>query len=991
MERKLRVFQTVVIIYAIAVLGSLPATVFSIEDLPLQHQNETLAGTAARSEISRQYIVHLRSGRHNTLFSGLRIAERVGASRLRTLNHHAAPFVLMEKPLHLDSRQFLETLENDPEVLIVEPNAPVSIPDPYPNEIHTLSIPETVSPQAVPEDPFLSWGYADIEADLIPPCPAPAPVVAVIDTGVDYNHPELAGRVILGMDFYNGDEDPTDDHGHGTHVGGIIAAAGNNGMGSAGVADQAKILAIKVLGADGYGSTWNVVQGIYAAADHPDVRVINLSLSTMIGTWSLADAIEYAISNGKLVVAAAGNNNANDDYHFPARWAEGWGGLVAVAANDQYGCKASFSNYGHWVSISAPGVGILSTLPGNLYGSWSGTSMATPFVAGAAARMLASNPNLQNVELNHIIENQSDVLLFNGSCWPDDGSNFGHLNLARALDVQPGEPWDNEPPRLEILVPVNGGSYTTHDPILALSGTASDNLEVIRITWQNGSGESGEAVGAAFWEVAALQLHEGENRIRITAYDQAGNQGAAEILVSYFPTGAYTLDLLVSDGRADSSEKEYNGLVQPDYARAYVGKGYINGFHFKDVAVPQGAVILSANLNLHCRGFCDNDISIVYRGEAADDASPFTNEGHDLSSRLVTSISTEERPDSWITGSFNASPDLKDIIQEIVDRDGWQSGSSLNLFIFNNGSNAYRSAGVFEQDKENAASLHIRFKVGEGSVEDTEAPEIVISQPMQGAAYQTDRYRIDMNGTASDNICVQKVTWSTNRGESGIAEGTDAWEIHSIPLQEGVNLVTVTAEDAAGNHGQAGLEVIVEPGEQGNEPVSLTLGISSPNGDACEKTYNGAAADSSKTMYLGKGYINGFRFDDVQIPSGSTILSAVLKLRARLYGDRDVTLRLVGEAASHPEPFSSTRFDLSDRLRTSAEVVCALEPWVQGEYNGSPDLSGIIQEVVSLPNWEPGSAISLILEDFGSGGTRMIECFELDPAASAVLEIQYRP
>ncbi|RJQ54995.1 MAG: hypothetical protein C4530_16525 [Desulfobacteraceae bacterium] len=990
MERKLRVVQKVLLFCAMGIFGVLPATVFSSDDLPIQPPNSVRMETAIPSEYSRQFIVRLRSGKDNVHLRGSRIAQRVGAGRLRTMSHRA-PFVLIETAANRDRLQLQEALQNDPEVLIVEPNALVSIPDPYPNEIHTFSIPATASPQALPEDPYLTWGYSDIEADLLPSCPPSAPVVAVIDTGVDYTHPELAGRVILGMDFYNNDMDPMDDHGHGTHVSGIVAAESNNNWGSAGVADQSRILAIKVLGADGYGSTWNVIQAIYAAADHPDVRVVNLSLSTMLGTQSLGEAVYYAVSKGKLIVAAAGNNNANDPYHYPARWAENSDGVIAVAANDPARCKASFSNYGHWVSISAPGVGILSTLPGNLYGSWSGTSMATPFVAGSAARLLASNPSLGNADLKRLLENRADPLLFNDTCWPDDGSNFGHLNLARAMDVQPGEPWDNEPPRLEILVPVNGGSYTTHDPILALSGTASDNLEVVRVTWQNGSGESGEAGGAAFWEVTALQLHEGENRIRITAYDQAGNQGAAEILVSYFPAGTYTLDLLVSDGRADSSEKEYNGLVQPDYARAYVGKGYINGFHFKEVAVPQRAVILSANLNLHCLGFCDNDISIVYRGEAADDASPFTNEGHDLSLRPVTSVSTEERPDSWITGSFNASPNLKDIIQEIVDRGGWQSGSSLNLFIFNSGSGSYRSAGVFEQGEENAATLRIRFKVDVDPIEDMEAPEITILEPTQETAYRTDRLTLTLNGTARDDVGVERVGWSTDRGESGTAEGTETWQIHSIPLWQGVNLVTVTGEDAAGNSGQAVLEVLFEPNEQSEETVSLSLGIHSKNGDACEKTYNGAATNSSKTMYLGKGYINGFRFEDVPVPSGSTILSAVLKLHARLYGDRDVTLRFAGEPIVDLESFSSAPHDLSRRLRTSAEVVYALEPWVQGEYNASPDLSGIIQEIISLPDWESGSAISLILEDFGSGGTRMIECFEMNPAASAVLEIRYSP
>ncbi|MBW2150055.1 MAG: S8 family serine peptidase [Deltaproteobacteria bacterium] len=990
MDRKPSLFQTALVLCAVVILGALPGMVFCA-DAKLIRPQEGFSTAAAGSEIFHQYIVRLRSGKHNTYLAGSRIANRVGARLLRTLNHRA-PFVLIEKPFQRDSLEFLEALQNDPEVLNVEPNAPVSIPDPHPNEVYISSSPEAKAGEALhADDPYLTWGYADIEADLIPPCPASAPVVAVLDTGVDYNHPELAGRVILGMDFYNDDEDPMDDHGHGTHVSGIIAAEANNGMGSAGVADKAKILAIKVLGENGYGSTWNVIQGIYAAADHPDVRVINLSLSTMIGTRSFGEALDYAISKGILIVAAAGNNNSNDNYHYPARWAEDWDGLLAVAANDRSGCKASFSNYGHWVSISAPGVDIFSTLPGNRYGSWSGTSMATPFVAGAAARLLAANPGLTNVELNHIIEAECDILMFDDICWPNDGSNFGNLNLARALNEMPEQPWDNEPPRVEILAPVNDGTYTSYEPLLNLSGTASDNVEVVRVAWSNDSDESGEAAGTTSWEIEGLRLREGENQIRITAYDQVGNQGTAEITVSYFPEGTFSLNVRVSEGESDSLEKEYNGLTLPDYARAYVGKGYINGFHFKDVAIPQGAVILSANLDLHCWGFCDKDISIVYLGEAADDAAPFTRTLYDLSSRPMTSSSVHDRPASWSKDSFNTSADLKDIIQEIVDRDGWYSGSSLNLFIFNNASSAYRRLSVFEQGEENAAVLRIRFKVDTDPVEDTEAPEVTISEPTQKTIYRTSLPSIKLNGTASDNVFVEKVIWSTDRGESGTAEGTDTWEIHSIPLKEGVNIVTVTAEDKAGNQGHATLEVLFEPDEQSDEPVTLAFKILNPDDDAYEKTYNGSVSRSSKTMYLGKGYINGFRFEDVQIPSGATILSAVLKLHVRLYGDRDITLRFVGESTARPEPFSNTRFVLSDRLRTSAEVIGSIEPWTEGEYNASPDISDIIQEIVNLPSWEPGSSLTLFIEDWGSSQTRMAQCFEMDPALSAVLEVRFKP
>jgi thermitase len=203
--------------------------------------------------------------------------------------------------------------------------------------------------------------------------------IAIIDTGVDYTHPDLAGKVTLGPDYGSGDSDPRDTHGHGTHVAGIAAAIGNNGIGSAGVCPACHIVAIKVF-PDGSGSTydWPIAQGITWAADN-GVKVINLSLGGTGASTVTQNAVNYAWSKGVVVIAAAGNS-ATSTPHYPAAFTN----AIAVGSTTSSDTLSSFSNYGSWVDVTAPGSGIYSTIRGGGYASWSGTSMATPVVAGAA-------------------------------------------------------------------------------------------------------------------------------------------------------------------------------------------------------------------------------------------------------------------------------------------------------------------------------------------------------------------------------------------------------------------------------------------------------------------------------------------------------------------------------------------------------------------------------------------------------------------------------
>jgi len=284
-----------------------------------------------------------------------------------------------------------------------------------------------------PNDPYyatLQYGPQKIQADRAWDVTTGSPnvIVAVVDSGADFQHPDLQGKLIAGWDFINNDPDPTDDQGHGTHVAGIVGAVTNNGEGVAGIDYEARLLVVKVLDASGAGTYSGIAQGIVYAADH-GASIINLSLGGTSFSQTLLDAVEYAWSRGVLLVAAAGNYASSNPF-YPASFEH----VMGVAATDANDNRWSSSNYGTYISVSAPGVNIYSTnwnkTSGTGYGYRTGTSMAAPHVSGVAALLLAQDPSRSNAQLWNIIESTADDL---GAAGWDAYYGYGRVNAYRAV------------------------------------------------------------------------------------------------------------------------------------------------------------------------------------------------------------------------------------------------------------------------------------------------------------------------------------------------------------------------------------------------------------------------------------------------------------------------------------------------------------------------------------------------------------------------------
>ena len=250
---------------------------------------------------------------------------------------------------------------------------------------------------------------------------SPSVVVAVVDSGVYAQHPDLSSKLVAGWNFVKGNADTADVLGHGTAVAGTIAAATNNGIGVAGVSWASLVMPLVVVDEYDFAAYSDIAAAIRYAADH-GVRIINVSIGGSSISTTLQNAVDYAWNKGALVFAAAMNNSVSTRY-YPAACTH----ALAVSASDSNDHLASFSNFGDWITLAAPGTDILTTMNGGGYGFWNGTSFASPIAAGVAALALAVNPKLTNQDLLSVLRNSADDIGSSGYF------GWGRVNAARAV------------------------------------------------------------------------------------------------------------------------------------------------------------------------------------------------------------------------------------------------------------------------------------------------------------------------------------------------------------------------------------------------------------------------------------------------------------------------------------------------------------------------------------------------------------------------------
>ncbi|WP_404350974.1 S8 family peptidase [Sutcliffiella horikoshii] len=370
------------------------ATLFLAVVMVLSFSFTPSDASAQGKPVMKEYLIGLKSG--PSIAKADKLVSTLGGSVEHQFKHMNV--------LHITLPEVAAAaLEKNPLVAYVEENI----------EMHTTA-------QTVP------YGVPHIKADVAHAqgVTGSGVKVAVLDTGIDASHEDL--NVVGGASFVSEEPDAlTDGNGHGTHVAGTIAAVNNN-TGVLGVAYDVDLYAVKVLSGAGSGTLAGIAQGIEWAIDN-DMDVINMSLGGSTGSSTLKQASDNAYNRGIVVVAAAGNSGSFfgliNTIGYPARYDS----VIAVGAVDSNNNRASFSSVGSQLEVMAPGVSINSTLPGNQYGELNGTSMASPHVAGAAALLLAQNPNLTNVEVRERLRSTATNL---GSSF---NYGYGVINLEAAL------------------------------------------------------------------------------------------------------------------------------------------------------------------------------------------------------------------------------------------------------------------------------------------------------------------------------------------------------------------------------------------------------------------------------------------------------------------------------------------------------------------------------------------------------------------------------
>ena len=371
-------------------------------------------------------------------------------------------------------------------------------------------------------DPYVlngqEWHIAKIQADRAWDLTraAPSTVIAIVDTGVAPTQPDLVGKILPGYNFYANTTNTADDFGHGTAVAGAAAAQGNNGQGVAGVAWGASILPVKISDPTGYATYSNMAKALTYAVDH-GARVINISFYGSTPSSTLQSAADYVWAHNGIIFACAGNTGTNLP-QYPAACSH----VVAVSSTTSSDTVAGYSTFGSFISLSAPGSDIYTTNRDGTYGSWSGTSFASPIAAGVAGLVLAVNPQLTNAALLDLLKTSAEDL---GTAGVDPYYGYGRVNAYRAVVAAAVPPADLTAPVVNIASPANGSTVAG---TVTVQANASDAVGVTRVELSlDGvlTVSSPQASATFTWDT--LVFPNGTHTLSARAYDAAGNVGSS--------------------------------------------------------------------------------------------------------------------------------------------------------------------------------------------------------------------------------------------------------------------------------------------------------------------------------------------------------------------------------------------------------------------------------------------------------------------------------
>lgn len=446
-------------------------------------------------------LVAPKSGLPNADFEKLIKAQGAKSSRkLDGINVH-----VLELPTQMHGREqaMVQALTRNPHIKFAEVDA-------------------LVPPDMVANDSYFgsAWHLTNIGATTAwNTATATGVTIAILDSGVDPSHPDLAGKMVAGYNFYDNNTNTADVYGHGTKSAGTATAITDNGIGVSSVARDARLMPIRVTGTDGWATWSGLASGTTWAADR-GARVISMSFQNPSSSATVLSAASYARNKGAVVIGAAGNTSAYD-----ATAASDL--MTIVAATDSADNRASWSTYGPSVDMAAPGVGIYTTTSGGGYGSWSGTSAATPVVAGVAALLISANPALKPADIDKILQTTA---LDRGTVGKDDYYGYGRIDAAAAvLAAKSVVISDSQIPTVAISAPTGG----TVSGLVSVNVSATDNVGVTKVDLYVGSTLLASDILAPYsfsWDTQSRP--DGATTLNAKAFDAAGNVASSSVNVT---------------------------------------------------------------------------------------------------------------------------------------------------------------------------------------------------------------------------------------------------------------------------------------------------------------------------------------------------------------------------------------------------------------------------------------------------------------------------
>jgi subtilisin family serine protease len=375
-----------------------------------------------------------------------------------------------------------------------------------------------IKPAYVSNDPYLGseWHISKIGASTAWDSTQGAGVtIAIVDSGVDATHPDLAANIVAGWNFYDNNSNTADVTGHGTAVAGTAAAVSNNGAGVAGVAGAAKIMPLRVSDTGGGATGSAIAQALTYAADH-GVRVANVSFAGVPGNTTIESAAQYMKGKGGLVVVAAGNNGINENITPTTT-------MIPVSSTESTDLLSTFSSYGSYVAVSAPGDYIWTTTRGGGYGQWWGTSFASPVAAGVVALMMSARPDLPNTQIESLLYSSATDL---GAVGRDIYYGYGRVNASAGVAAaKASAAVDTQAPSSSISAPLAGATVSGLVPV---NVSATDNVGVTRVDLQvNGKTVASDTVSPYAFSWDSTTVANGTASLVAVAYDAAGNSKAS--------------------------------------------------------------------------------------------------------------------------------------------------------------------------------------------------------------------------------------------------------------------------------------------------------------------------------------------------------------------------------------------------------------------------------------------------------------------------------